>query len=270
MSQVRALFVWTGGTLATAGLLGAVMRLVGAHQALPYVGGLGVLPFYGAAIGATLVGVLMVATAPSARRASARVRLDERPVQEQMTLRPKDQPIPTTTGFKADPAAGRRAANHAPSAPVAAAPPAKATAAAAGQASGAAGATATVTEEVPKGPPTRGMPSDELPAWGTPRNGHPNDPAHDPSPRAAPRPAPAAGRGSTIPPVDRQEATARTRARRVELHSRLEELETKANQAKVRYGLGKVSAAGYRQYLAEVDRERMMIESELMETEENA
>lgn len=269
MSQVRALFVWTGGTLATAGLLGAVMRLVGAHEALPYVGGLGVLPFYGAAIGATLVGVLMVATAPSARRASARVRLDERPVQEQMTLRPKDQPIPTTTGFKADPAAGPRAANHAPSAPVQAAPPAKPNAPSASQMSGSAG-TSTVTEQVQKGPATQGMPSDELPAWGTPRNGHPNDSLHDPPPRSAPRPANDAGGRPMIPPVDRQEATARTRARRLELHSRLEELETKANQAKVRYGLGKVSAAGYRQYLAEVDRERMMIESELMETEENA
>jgi hypothetical protein len=52
--------------------------------------------------------------------------------------------------------------------------------------------------------------------------------------------------------------------RREELEARLESLEQRANGAKVSLGLGRISNAGYMQYVKEVDRERTLIEAELM------
>lgn len=244
MSQLRPPMVWSGGLLVSAGLLLIVARLIGVHEGIPSIGDLPILHYYGAAVGAGLLGMLLLMTAPRARRARNRVRLDERPVQEAATLRPKHQPSPTTTGFAAPKPA-------APEPPI---PQARAAAT-----TGA--ATQTVQTEMPATETAQETTTKST--WGSPRGTappaegarhHPNDP-HAPPRRQDPSPF-------------GEESQARRHARRHQLSTRLEELEQKANQAKVRYGLGKVSAAGYRQYLAEVDRERMMIETELMEGEE--
>lgn len=60
------------------------------------------------------------------------------------------------------------------------------------------------------------------------------------------------------------ESHRRCQRRREELENRLENLDQRANAAKVSLGLGRISHAGYRQYVKEVDRERTLIEGELM------
>ncbi len=66
-----------------------------------------------------------------------------------------------------------------------------------------------------------------------------------------------------MPPYD-AEARRRSLRRREELETRLENLDQRANAAKVSLGLGRISHVGYRQYVKEVDRERTLIEGELM------
>lgn len=61
-----------------------------------------------------------------------------------------------------------------------------------------------------------------------------------------------------------KDARQRMNRRREELESRLESLEQRANSAKVSLGLGRISHAGYRQYMKEVERERTLIEGELI------
>jgi hypothetical protein len=61
---------------------------------------------------------------------------------------------------------------------------------------------------------------------------------------------------------------ARLLARREELQERLYTLQQRADAAKVSFGLGRISSAGYRQYLREVEQERTLIESELMGLDE--
>lgn len=63
---------------------------------------------------------------------------------------------------------------------------------------------------------------------------------------------------------DHDDAFERAQRRRDELEDRLENLDQRVNQAKVSLGLGRISHAGYRQYVKEVERERTLIESELM------
>ena len=242
MAGNRPIVLVLGGGLATAGLVFAIVRLAGAASGASTLGALPTLPFYGTTAAAMLVGTILLFSAPTTRR-RRRVTLDERPVEAHMTLRPgRPDAAPATEGTK-DPTTTRTDPT-----PPDVKPHSQ-------------GGTATPTT-----PRTTGLPESNVRAqWGT----HPNDPRRDAS-----APPPGGGPGATMvapqPDVDRAadaEREARAHLRRQELLERLEALEQKANQAKVRFGLGKVSAAGYRQYLAEVDRERMMIESELMETE---
>lgn len=277
--SVRSVMVWSGGLLATAGLLLMVSRLVAAHQHVPVLGAMGATPYFGIAAAAVVVGVIATLGAPPDRRARGRVRLDERPVHEENTLRPAHQGTPTTHGMATRPTVADAYSKPStkPQAAAAQAPPgAAATPRGTTAAESAGGATSTVQETRPESatPRTAGMEAPERPAWGTRRSGHPNDAIGEPgaagggawtkgSSQAAPSPRPR----QTPKTLEADDADLRVQARRSQLMERLEELESKANQAKVRFGLGKVSAAGYRQYLAEVDRERMMIESELMESE---
>lgn len=291
--SLRSAMVWGGGLLATSGLLLPIIRLIGMHDRLPSLGDLAPVTYYGASIGVLLIGLVMVVAAPQDRRARRRVTLEERPVHEETTLRPAHQGTPTTTGFQRPAAAPDPVKPQAPAPPAAqamaqtqvqtkpqsgaaalasASGPAATASAASNQQSGRSGGQ---TEQVSETPHTNGMEAHPRPAWGTPRSGHPNDAVAD-SPSDGPGGWSDQGSAAApAPPVRRtpktlgaDEANERVQARRSQLMERIEELEQKANQAKVRFGLGRVSAAGYRQYLAEVDRERMMIESELMETED--
>ncbi len=56
----------------------------------------------------------------------------------------------------------------------------------------------------------------------------------------------------------------RRERRQQELEERLQTLENRANAAKVSLGLARISKAGYLQYIKEMERERALIEGELM------
>lgn len=80
--------------------------------------------------------------------------------------------------------------------------------------------------------------------------------------------------GSTSPTQTlraRSEKAETRRQKRVqELEERLETLENRANSAKVSLGLARISKAGYLQYIKEMERERALIEGELIRIQQRS
>lgn len=240
MSNHRSTFILIGGGLLTLAILGFTAR---EFQLGPYAAELAAwspMVAYGTFAGAAIVGALLLVFAPSSRRVENRVQLDRPDATNPVMARPGGQRNkPTTAGMGVKQTAPKRAdsahnSKETPARQPASAPKPAATAAAA----------SAKSAPRPWAHPNDATPGDDGSSAGAPNNG---------------LPAPSAA--STAPPLaPEDDANADPETLRV----RLADLDRQANHAKVRYGLGQLSANGYRQVLAKLDEERARIEEVLL------
>ncbi|MBW3581682.1 MAG: hypothetical protein KY455_01155 [Euryarchaeota archaeon] len=182
-------------------------------------------------VGTALIGLILVIFAPTARRRMTRVTLD--PAPDPYRTRPDIHRLAGNgkngNGGKKGVGTNGDSAKTAPKArPSTASIPIRASATTSARPAQAVAASATTVPPVAR--PTNGDVAH-----------HANDAATDRD-------------HSDMPPRDA-------------LLSEIDELDRKANEIKVRYGLGKMSPGGYRKFIEELDTRRSQLENLLMEHE---